>query len=315
MNKLIPLLFAFLFVHASNAQISISNTKTAKHQKILGTSFFIIPPTDFTPATNFQGFQQVNAGASILVVEMPGDFSAITAGFNAEGLASQGMKLLKKDTVTVNGYPGLLLKVDQTAQGILFSKYILTYGSDKFTRMINGTFQKEHTTLDSAIYASMTTVLFDDNIVVDPLESAPFTVNTDSTKLKFGKNLSGTFLYTVDGHVPTKADDKTSFIVGQSLSKPDINNTKTMSVNRLKAIPYNDIKTDPRNIKPITIDGLSGYEIKGEGFDQAKGKKVVLYQVTLFTESGYFIMLGTAKSDFAKNIKLFKQVATSFKRK
>ena len=80
-------------------------------------------------------------------------------------------------------------------------------------------------------------------------------------------------------------------------------------------MPYTDLKIDENKISEVQIDGISGYEIIAEGLDNTNRTKEQIYQVMLFTDHGYYIMVGTAKNDFETNLELFKKVARTLKRK
>jgi hypothetical protein len=315
MTKLLLTQIGLFTIILTFGQGEINNTKTDKHKQIAGTKFFLIPPTGFIPATNFQGFQQMNSGASILVMEIPGPFTESTKGFNEQGLKTQGVVLKKKEEMKVNGTQGLFLTTEQFAYGTNYSKYILVFGDSKATYMVNGTFPKEVTELDKDIRESMLSVVYESGLTVDPLSTVSFTVDTENTKLKFGKSMTGMLLYTVDGKVPTESTDKTSFIVGLSLANVQTVDKKLTAINRIKRMPYSDLKIDENKIHEIEIDGISGYEIVGEGLDKSNGTKELVYQVMLFTDNGYYIIVGTTKNEFEQNLELFKKVARTLKRK
>jgi hypothetical protein len=315
MTKLLLTLIGLLTISSTFGQGEINNTKTGKHKQIAGTKFFLVPPTGFTAATTFQGYQQMHSGASILVMEIPGPFSESTKGFNEQGLKTQGVVLKKKEEIKVNGNQGLFLTTDQFAYGTNYSKYILVFGDSKATYMVNGTFPKEVTELEKDIRESMFSVVYESGLTVDPLSAVSFTVDTENTKLKFGKSMTGMLLYTVDGKVPTESNDKTTFIVGLSLANVQTGDKKLTAITRLKRMPYTDLKIDENEISEIEIDGISGYEIVGEGLDKTNGTKEFIYQVMLFTDNGYYIMVGTTKNDFEQNLELFKKVAKTLKRK
>jgi hypothetical protein len=315
MTKLLLTLIGFLTIISTFGQGEINNTKTDKHKRIAGTKFFIIPPAGFINATNFQGFQQMNSGASILVLEIPGPFSESTKGFNEQRLKTQGVVLKKKDEIKVNGNQGLFLTTEQFAYGTNYSKYILVFGDSKATYMVNGTFPEEVIELEKDVRESMLSVIYESGLIVDPLSSVSFTVDTENTKLKFGSSMTGMLLYTVDGKVPTESSDKTSFIVGLSLANVQTVDKKLTAITRIKRLPYTNLKIDENKIGEIDIDGISGYEIVGEGLDKSNGTKELVYQVMLFTDNGYYILVGTTKNDFEQNLELFKKVTRTFKRK
>ena len=315
MVKFIMTLVGFLTIISAFGQGEINTTKTDKHKQISGTKFFLIPPAGFIPATNFQGFQQMNSGASILVMEIPGPFSESIKGMNEPGLKTQGIILRGKEEIMFNGNQGLFLTAEQFAYGTNYSKYILVFGDTLATYMVNGIFPKEVPELDNDIRESMLSVVYEPGLTVDPLSAVSFSIDTQNTKLKFGKSITGMLLYTVDGKVPTESGDRTSFIVGLSLANVQKKKKKLTAINRIKRLPYTDLKIDENKIIEIEIDGISGYEIVGEGLDKSTGTNELVYQVILFTDNGYYIIVGTTKNDFEQNLELFKKVARTFKRK
>jgi hypothetical protein len=80
-------------------------------------------------------------------------------------------------------------------------------------------------------------------------------------------------------------------------------------------MPYTELKINEDKINEIEIDGISGYEITAEGLEKTNGKKELVYQVMLYIDNGYYMIIGTAKTDFDTNLELFKKVAKTLKRK
>lgn len=79
------------------AQKAYQNARSANHKTVAGTPIALIPPDSFAVAQTFQGFQQAENNASIMVAEIPGPFSETTKGFNERDLKAQGVTLkLKK---------------------------------------------------------------------------------------------------------------------------------------------------------------------------------------------------------------------------
>ncbi|MBK9105121.1 MAG: hypothetical protein IPL92_11285 [Saprospiraceae bacterium] len=296
-------------------QRELNNTKTDKHQHVEGSNFFLIPPPGFVEASNFQGFQQESSGASIMVLDMPGPFAESTKGFTEEGLKSQGVKLIKKEEVNVNGYQGLFVTAEQLAYGVNYAKYILVFGDEQNTFMVNGAYPKNVPGLKEDMLEAIYSIVYEPDMVVDQLNSVPFVLVTEGTKLKLAKNMGGSLLYTVDGKIPTASADKTSFVAGLSISNVQTPDRKFTSIARIKQLPYSSLVIDEDQITEIEIDGISGYEIHGEGVHKSSGAKELVYQAMLFDSNGYYIMVGTTRSDFAENLDLFKQVARTFKRK
>ena len=169
MPKFLLTFLAVLNLGFSFAQKTINNVKTADHKQVKGTQIFLAPPAGFMNAESFHGFQQLNSGSSIMVIEIPGPFSESTKGFNQEGLKTQGVIMKKKEDVTVNGMPGLLITAEQFANGTNYSKHVLAFGNDKVTFMVNGIFPKELQDLEKDVVQSMLSIVYDQTLSVDPL--------------------------------------------------------------------------------------------------------------------------------------------------
>jgi hypothetical protein len=313
MKTVILVITGLTLVTPSFAQREINNKKTGQHQQVAGTRFFLVPPANFIGAKGFQGFQEPETGSSILVMDIPGAFAETTKGFTETGLKPQGVNLQKREEIKVNGDPGLFLIADQAAEGTMVLKYILVFGDTESTHMINGTFPRSVSLYHKDIIESMLSVVYDSNLTVDPLDAIPFFINTTDTKLKLAHNMSGTVMFTVDGKVPPEVADKTLLMVGSSAEVVIINRRQT-AIERIYQLPYTDLKVDQSKIASVTIDGISGYEITGEG-TSTTGVHEYIYQVMLFSETDYYIMVGIANEDFPGNLSLFRKVAASFKRK
>ena len=153
------ILFLSSFVLTNiSAQKKINNQKTPKHQLITGSDYWMIPPDNFVPASNFQGFQQESTGATILLVEVAVPIHATTLGFNKDLLAKEGILLQKKKEVTVNGVNGFLMTIEQSLYGITFKKYSLVFGDENMTTIINGTFPEDEKKVDKPILKALMTI-------------------------------------------------------------------------------------------------------------------------------------------------------------
>ena len=309
------ILISLLLIFSSNllAQKEYQNKRGANHKTVAGTPIALIPPADFTEAQGFQGFQQKETNASIMVAEIPGPFSETTRGFNERDLKGQGVTLKNKEAIRINGMEGYFITTEQNAYDMSFVKYILTFGDVKSTFIITGIYPEEQNKLDDAIVKALYSVVYDPTSMVNPTTTVPFKINTSNTKFKFSKLISGALLYTVDGKVPTESNDKTTFIVGQAFSQIEIDDEKLFALNRLSRMPYR-IQTSENKMNEIEIDGLRGYEIETKGNDSKSGTINTLYQVILFSKGSYYILFGSAEDDIETNMRLFKQIAKSFKR-
>lgn len=305
---------ALLLNFAIHGQQTIINESTASHVVVQNTKISLVPPANFTVATNFAGFQQDSSGASIMVVELPAPYSEIAKAFTAEGLKTQGMDLLEKEELILNGIPAILIKGEQPAYGNTYHKYTLAFGSETESILINGTYQKENeATLEETIKSAVLSCIYDASKSIDPMESANFEITLTGTDMVFAASIANSLLFNREGQIPATATDKAAFIVAKSFSEMEILDKKAFSENRLRQNPIT-IKSIT-STEPIRIDGLDGFEIAATSDPDELGKVLELYQVTLFSDKQYYILFGSSESDYEKNMAVFKSLTQTFKRK
>ncbi len=307
------LMFCFFQVSTVFGQKSITNELTAEHISIAGTKISLIPPQGFTKASDFLGFQQEPSGSSIMLLDIPGPFSETSKGFSKENFLSQGVQVQKIENLTINGLPAILVTGEQNAYGNEYIKFVLSFGTEKETIMINGAYPKNLKEIGKEIKSAILTTYYEPDKVINPFETVDYMINADEYGLKYAKSMSLSLLFTVDGLMPSQSDDKTTFLVAKSFSKVPIVDTELFSINRLKKMPFEIENIE--STKEISIDGISGYEIIALTIEKKTAEKGKVYQVILFSDSLYYIMLGTTNREFEKNIEKFKSIAHSFERK
>ncbi|MCP3853068.1 MAG: hypothetical protein GY694_22985 [Gammaproteobacteria bacterium] len=283
---------------------------------VIGTKITIIPPSGFSPAKNFPGFMQEKTGASVMVSEIPAPFSKITAGFTTAGLSAQGMSLISKETINKGANSRLLLHIGQQAYGRHFLKWIYVLGSELNTTMITATFPAD---LEQVLSENMKISILSSSLrqegKIDTFEGLLFVIE-ESSSFKIAKRISNMLIMTEGGVFNPKPAPDPAFIVGSSISQGlVISDKKTFSHQRAKAIKTMT-NTKIISTKPITLNGISGYEIVANSIHLKSNEPLFVYQVTLFDETDYFLMQGFAlKSKSDKYMEEFKKLAHSFKTK
>ena len=117
----------------------------------------LLKPQGFTEAADFPGFQQESTASSIMLSRIPGPSSQIAPGFTSDSMHRQGMTLISRENVSIDGLPGLLLHVDQTFGPSSFRKWIVIFGNERETVLITATYptpseeQLSHTLRDAVL--------------------------------------------------------------------------------------------------------------------------------------------------------------------
>lgn len=296
----------------------LSQAKESPNQAtpIVGTRVSLKPPAGFTPSSQFSGYWLESLGSSIIVTEFPGPFSEVSSGFSKPAeLMKRGMSLLNKQEVKINGQRGVLVQVKQNAFGTEYLKWIVIFGDEKESVLVAATFPKEHENdLSERMRASILSASWDREKNISPTEGLSFTFS-EKGELKLAKRIANLLTFTKSGIFPSKAVDDPIFIIGQAISKIEVDDVEGFAKSRIgKTASVTGIEIEQSNT--VIIDNLNGYEIVARGKDLDSGQPMVIYQTMLFEGQSYYIMQGLISGkQRQKYLTVFKEMAGSFKRK
>jgi hypothetical protein len=303
--------------HLAYPQDAINNytEPTPEHINIEGTNIYMIAPPFFLPSNDFKGFQDpTDMQSMIMVVEMPAPFAAMERGMTAEALAAQGMELTSKVNILVGKMPGMLLEANHPVSDVVFKKYILVYGSESKTVMINGGFLEENIELDERIRTSLMSTFVDETMEVDPRESIKYTVDESAGNLQFVGSQAGGLVFTRDGKQPPQSKERTVLAISQSYGKgAPITDQKNYAVKRMERLPYKFELDEEQGVKEVTIDELEGYEVHGKS-TELENRSMCF--TMLYTEdmTGYYVLIGQYTSGDTKALEDLQKVTRTFKR-
>ncbi|MCF2494776.1 hypothetical protein [Dyadobacter chenhuakuii] len=306
------LISLFLNICVAYGQVTITNISTPEHIPVAGTKISLIPPKGFEKAANFAGFQQTQSGSSIMVMSIPGHFEKLRAGLTKEAFLTQGVEISEIETLKLNDMPAAFFTGTQNAHGNVYTKFILCFGKDDESVMINGAFPQNLQEVGKGIKQAILGAYFDADRKVDPFEAIDYEISTTGSKLIFAKNVANSLIYTMDGKVPTELADRTSYILTKSFSKMEIEDKKLYCLNRAKQL-YPEIRID--SVGQLSVDGIAGYELLGTANNKKFDQEEKVYMAILFSDNLYYIMIGSSNNDMASNMQNFKSITKSFKRK
>ncbi|MFV0531828.1 MAG: hypothetical protein ACK5MD_10395 [Flavobacteriales bacterium] len=288
--------------------------KTENHQQISGTNIFMIPPDSFELSNNFKGFQNpADQTSMIMIMEIPGPYSEVIKGFNSETLKTRGMELKTKKEINIAEFNGMLIELDQPANGMIFSKHILIYGGEKSTTLINGVYLKDSLQLGKKIKKSILTTIVDSNLKSNPREALNYSLDETAGSLKFKAVIGNGMLFNRDLKTPTESIDKATLITDKSFAKVEIENKKLFCISRLKKYPDDYSLIPNKGINEIEIDNLKGFELFAKNNDKMNEE---MYQVILFDENGgYYLFVGTYLTGSENAVSDIKNIIQTFDRK
>ena len=318
-NLQIPIVFLALIMTFLGCQKKeeriLNNSLTEEHVWVPGTKISIIPPPDFEPAPDWPGYAQQSTTSSVMVVEIPGPFAESVAGFeDEEKMAVRGMKLLSKEDLKVNHYPAHFLEIKQSAMGLSFSKWILVFGDESHTVMVNGVYPEGNEKLSKDIRKSVESIVYEPDKEFDPLDAVIFSIDVEGTPFQLTTSIGGSLAYTKDGLVPTELEDNAKFMVSTSMGEFPIDEPEEFTQHRMNQLNLG-FEVETESFLPINIDDMDGHEVLAYGTNAETGNRELVLLTMLYTESKYYIMTGLASGDHEENLALFRQLGKTFKRK
>jgi hypothetical protein len=287
----------------------------AQQQRVAGSRVTVSPPTGFSPARQFAGFENVDAQSAIVVTELPGSAAVMQRGMTKAALASRGMTLIESSTPAVDGHGALLLHVRQASPSGEFLKWMLIAGDQTRTVMIVGTYPvAAATTVGEAIRVSLLgTRLGAAATAPNPLEGLRFRI-PPSSRLKVAGRVGDMLALTETGSMAPSHPDAALYFVGHSFASVAIEDLRAFSESRLNQTTRTRGITDVKGGR-IRLNGLDAYELEANATDARNRRPVRIYQVIAPDQAGYFIMQGfvsPARAD--EMIPEFKAVSATFQR-
>ncbi len=112
------------------------------------------------------------------------------------------MRLLQKEDLTIDGWTGVLLRIEQDAHGITFAKWLSVFGDETQTIMITATYPQEfEEKLGTVLRDTVTSAKFATDAQVDYFADFPFSMVV-AHDLQFAKRMGDMLMFTRDGVMP-----------------------------------------------------------------------------------------------------------------
>ncbi len=310
----------FVFVWLLNASFSLA--QSPQHKPVVGTSCFLIPPKGFVEAHDFFGFQNAQKQASIIFLELDGKVDSIINDYKPLQFKAISDSLLTKQKTKGANQEGMYYLVHQNVNGVAFEKQLFVFGDSSKTIYISAKYPMYYQKIAKKVKAAILSVVYNPKkkrrvaVTKDKpanISNAKYGLAINGNIFQFAKDFAGTLVYTTDAQMPTQSPDGAMLVLAQSFGKMDAPNKEQFCINRLQKLPHKDSMLIIE-IKPITIDQLSGFEITA--FTQnMRSEKELVYQMILFDQDSYYILVGSCYNQFEKYEPAFKKLGLTFKRK
>ncbi|MDD4150100.1 MAG: hypothetical protein PHE33_08730 [Bacteroidales bacterium] len=314
---LLVLLTSPIFSQSYNSKaIELNNNLDANYQLVIGTKLQMSLPKGFTKSTSYNGFSHKIAGTSIVITELPGDVNRNFLGFDKKSLFKSGVIVDKTTFYKINGFDAMLIEGKQSAYNKVYTRIMLVIGDVYRSYLVSASvFSTASDNHKQDVKDVLLGVIYNAELKSNMLDRFDFSVDVSGTVLKKGNLMLSSMTYTDDGFVPSNTEDKTSFMIREQAAINPLSDAekKTLSVKLFDLYPLEWVNDMSREPKAISINNLNGYEIFSMGKNKDLFKMELIYQVILFREQNYYVLVGLTYGNFEENLRMFKKVAKTFK--
>ncbi len=286
------------------------------------TGVRMLKPQGFVPAKGFEGFEQEQTSATILVQVQQMPAGAFLASVTASTSNYSGIHVVRREEVQAGMMPATLLEITQRAGKTLWHKWALVTGNDQEVVMVMATWPAEHDAeLSNLLRRAVVSARWDG-------ESKPgepdFRLALSHGELKIAYSSTYALTYSTEGQFPCDKPDDPLLVA--CLSMPgavpqlpfeELQGFAEGLLERRQGFHYTSIL----ETIPLEIDGLPGFRSVASAIDMQTNAPVTMYQLVLFhtntkpSESAYYLMLGTVGSDrWDSYFKSFDALSRSLRR-
>ncbi len=265
----------------------------------------LVAPGAMKPSTNFRGFEDREAGASILILEIPPQAQGdIEKQMSAEALKKQGMTEEKRETVTLKSGKGLLIVGEQTADNKKLRKWILLASTPEMSTLLAVQVPDEAKAKypDAGVRTALmsttirTSVPLDEQIKLLPISFG------DPPALRPFRTVAGTTVFLTDGpNNPTDVAAQPLLIISVGSGGPEQPADRGNFARTLFS-GLNDFK-EVRIVgaEMFRLDSMQTYEIQAEAKDAKTDAPMNLVQWIRFANGAFIRFVGIARKEAWKD--------------
>jgi hypothetical protein len=261
----------------------------------------LTPPPGFTPSTRFPGFENPQASAAILLVDLPAEaFAQIETGFSDEALKARGMTVEKRDAIELKDGSGTLVIAQHTAATQKRRDTMMMAKLPGATVLISVQMLEtsREAVSDEAVRDALKTVTVRTKVPdEEKLSILPYRLSELSGFRIVRSAGDGSALLT-DGPQDMVASVEQPFVlVALAPGEPPKPEDRDAFARRVFASAPGLKEVRIMRAEPMRINNQAGYEILAEAKDAQTGTDVTTVQWLRFGRGGYLHIFAIARKD------------------
>jgi hypothetical protein len=269
----------------------------------LGSRIGFVPPAGFDVSKRFSGFENADAGASMVVVTLPPQaYGEIEASMTPDAVKQQGVTEDKRETLTLpNGRALLVIGMEQE-NGQKFRKWMflgqVPEGAALAAVRVPESALKTYS--DEVIRASLATLAIRASVPLgEQLALMPFKL-TELSGLRPIRVLGGTGILLTDGPKDSPApSDQPVFVVMIGQGGPEQATDRANFARNLFTglSDFKDVRIISGDMLRLGGGNLPTHELQAEGKEAASDVPMKLVQWVRFGPGAFVRMIGVARAD------------------
>ena len=297
-----------------------------------GSRIGLVPPQGMALSTNFEGFEDAEKNAAILLATFPADaFAQLDKTMFPEALQKQGIDIETREPFAANAGKGFLLSGKQTTAKGRIRKLMLVAPTGDVTALATVQLPEEGSFYtDKAVRDALATLSVRANVPdAERLSLVPFTVG-DLAGFRIDEVLPGRALMLIDATADNGSSDKGSGSSDKGSGSSDKGSGSSDKVSADKnadaykhdanarfliaagtggpneakdrdefaRVTFDQIagisNVQIQDAEPLRINGQAGYETLASAKDPESGGDLKVVQWLRFGSGGYMQMIGVA---------------------
>ena len=281
------------------------------YAEIPGTRISLRLPEGFSLAEGFPGIVRQDSGAVVVTMEIASPLEKVLAGVNEQEMASDGMKLLRSEKVSMSGMDGTLFHISQEDPEGAVRKWILFFGNEKLTVMLAASASELlEASLGKTLEQCLLTAKWDAAKTLDPYAGMGFSLRESDVFEIRGRRPGGVLLARKDA--PDELTPAEPILVVYPSASPEV---APIEILAMRQLTEGDQFIGFANFveRPLTVNGLNGYEIIADATESTMSLSVRILLVVVRTSEKDMIIQGIAAPEsWEKYLPEFHALAESF---
>ena len=260
----------------------------------------MVAPGAMQPSLRFRGFEDKDAGVTILIAEFaPQAFPEVEKQMAPEALKKQGMSEEKRETVTLKAGKGVLIVGQQVADNKKLRKWILLASTNEMSAVIAVQVPDEAKTKypDAVVRTALMSTTMRASVPLDEqLKLLPITF--DNKALRPFRTIGNTTVFLTDGDKdpPDVAAQPLLIISVASGSPEQLSDRNNFASNLFSSLrDFKDVRIVGADM--LRLDNQQTHEIQAEAKDIKTDAPMKLVQWIRFGNGAFIRFVGIARKD------------------